>query len=713
MREYIVTCKTKEDLESLYDDLETPGGSLYIPDREIELVYRRPISRNTHYLLTDEEATLISQDDRVLGVELSPEERGVKIKSSYIIEANATEDEQREIENDPTFTLSNSWSKSGNNNNSMRQWGMYRCTNEASVTNWGSDGNVSINGTVVFTSAGRNVDVVIVDGNIDPNHPEFAVNSNGSGGTRVNQFNWYSLNPQVTGGAATTYNYAINNDYTPGGDTEDNNNHGVHVAGTVAGNVRGWAPEATIYNINPYTATPSVTSSALLFDYIRVWHSTKGNNPETGKPSPTVTNHSYGLFLDIPIENVEYITYRGTTINGPVTSQQCTDVGLVNDGVTIQDIPVYSTSQQADIDDAVAEGIHFVGAAGNSTFEIDVAGGADYNNIVKEFGFTADYYNRGSSPTFLNQVICVGAIDATVAEQKATYSNSGPRIDVYAPGSNIMSALLSGGTSDNRNNGYRLGKYSGTSMAAPQVAGILATMLEHWPRMTPMEALSYFQAQGSNPWMKNFLGQEDQIVNAGNDTVTFSVTASSSQDYTFSGAASGSDPAITLTQGDIATFNLNCQGHPFWLKTQQSTGNGNEVSEGIINYTNPNRVAGTLTWDTRDVTPGTYWYQCEYHYNMANTITILPDTSNRSLQGSRNTYLRNPKIRKVTSPAGTTYIGAAPGGNYQTWPRLDNKFRPILNYGYTVVENAGDIDEDVYGTSKMIYPRHPIWNRFN
>ena len=76
MREYIVTCKTKEDLESLYEDMETPGGSLYIPDREVELVHRRPISRNTHYMLTDEEAEEIRNDERVLAVGLTLEERG-------------------------------------------------------------------------------------------------------------------------------------------------------------------------------------------------------------------------------------------------------------------------------------------------------------------------------------------------------------------------------------------------------------------------------------------------------------------------------------------------------------------------------------------------------------------------------------------------------------------------------------------------------------
>ena len=53
MKEYIVTCRSYEDLEDLYNDMETLGGSLYIPDRAVELVHKRNISRNTHYMLTE------------------------------------------------------------------------------------------------------------------------------------------------------------------------------------------------------------------------------------------------------------------------------------------------------------------------------------------------------------------------------------------------------------------------------------------------------------------------------------------------------------------------------------------------------------------------------------------------------------------------------------------------------------------------------------
>ena len=59
MNEYIVTCRSYEDLQSLYDDMETEGGSLYIPNRAVELLNRREVSRNTHYKLTEEELSLI------------------------------------------------------------------------------------------------------------------------------------------------------------------------------------------------------------------------------------------------------------------------------------------------------------------------------------------------------------------------------------------------------------------------------------------------------------------------------------------------------------------------------------------------------------------------------------------------------------------------------------------------------------------------------
>jgi len=706
MREYIVTCKTKEDLQSLYDDMETPGGNLYIPDREVELKHRRPISRNTHYMLTEEEAEQIKQDPRVLDVALTPEERGAKIKPLYIIEGEITEEEnQRELNNNPSYNLaSNRWSKTTNDGDTFRNWGMIRCVNEETFQNWGNDNipNIISNNTTVtcqFTSTGKNVDVVIVDGCIDPAHPEYAVNENGTGGSRVQQFNWFSLNPEVTGGAAGTYLYTDGGlgDYTTNTpDQTGDNNHGCHVAGTACGNRRGWARGANIYNINPYGSAPSVISSSLMIDYIRAWHNSKDVNPDTGKANPTITNHSYGIFYDVAISNVEWVLYRGTLYNAPLTAQQCTDFGLVNNGTTILDIPLLSTAAEADIIDAILDGIIFIAAAGNSSFKTDISGGIDYDNAVKETGFSGEFYHRGSSPSGLANVISVGAISELQSDQKANYSNCGPRVNVYAPGTNIISSVLTGGVSDSRNGTYRVIKYPGTSMASPQVAGVVACLAEHWPRLTHEEVYKYFNSD--NYWSKTHLATLGQIGNSGSETLSYTVVNNGASDYTFSGDATGNDPALTVTEGQVLEFNINAPGHPFWIKTTNVTGTGSGVTEGTISGNGVQ--SGTITWDTTGVTAGTYYYICQFHSGMVGTITVQAVTSTASLQGSKNSYLRSPKIRRVPNPAGTTYVGAATTSQ-QTWPRLDNKFRANLV--------NGDLDYD-YWNSAVAYPRPHMWH---
>ncbi len=70
LKEYIVTLKNKDDLDAFYEDMETPGGSLYIPNRAVECVNRREISRNTHYMLSDAEAEELKKDSRVMFAEL-------------------------------------------------------------------------------------------------------------------------------------------------------------------------------------------------------------------------------------------------------------------------------------------------------------------------------------------------------------------------------------------------------------------------------------------------------------------------------------------------------------------------------------------------------------------------------------------------------------------------------------------------------------------
>jgi subtilisin family serine protease len=85
----------------------------------------------------------------------------------------------------------------------------------------------------------------------------------------------------------------------------------------------------------------------------------------------------------------------------------------------------------------------------------------------------------------------VGSVDstATPTEFKATYSNGGPGIDVYAPGTYIMSSTSNtnnkGGVAYFLNSSYKQVNISGTSMASPQVAGMCTFFCQLNPDALP------------------------------------------------------------------------------------------------------------------------------------------------------------------------------------------------------------------------------------
>lgn len=78
LKEYIVTAKTMADATSLVEDMESPGGNLYIPNRRVEITQLREISRNTHFMITKEEAAELRNDPRVIAVEELPSAIGIE-----------------------------------------------------------------------------------------------------------------------------------------------------------------------------------------------------------------------------------------------------------------------------------------------------------------------------------------------------------------------------------------------------------------------------------------------------------------------------------------------------------------------------------------------------------------------------------------------------------------------------------------------------------
>jgi subtilisin family serine protease len=110
------------------------------------------------------------------------------------------------------------------------------------------------------------------------------------------------------------------------------------------------------------------------------------------------------------------------------------------------------------LDDAVARSI----ASGVS---YAVAAGNDNTDACRQ------------SPARLPAAITVGA--STKTDRRAGFSNYGSCVDLFAPGEAITSDVNSSDTAT--------AVYSGTSMATPHVAGVIATYLEANPTATPAQ----------------------------------------------------------------------------------------------------------------------------------------------------------------------------------------------------------------------------------
>jgi subtilisin family serine protease len=81
------------------------------------------------------------------------------------------------------------------------------------------------------------------------------------------------------------------------------------------------------------------------------------------------------------------------------------------------------------------------------------------------------------SPARAANAITVGSTTSTDA--RSTFSNTGTCVDIFAPGSSITSAWIGNTTA--------ISTISGTSMAAPHVAGVAAVLIGRFPTSTPAQ----------------------------------------------------------------------------------------------------------------------------------------------------------------------------------------------------------------------------------
>ena len=112
------------------------------------------------------------------------------------------------------------------------------------------------------------------------------------------------------------------------------------------------------------------------------------------------------------------------------------------------------------------------------------------------------------------------------------------------------------------------------------------------------------------------------------ETFKIDVSAEGYRDYILSwtdrnGSLSGNDPTVTVYKGDIIIFDIDASRHPFYIKTEFSRGGGDQVTTGILSG-NPGIQNGTLSWNTKGVSRGKYYYVCSPHapFGMGGSIII-------------------------------------------------------------------------------------------
>jgi subtilisin family serine protease len=237
---------------------------------------------------------------------------------------------------------------------------------------WGLDRidqrNRPLNGTYNYNFTGANVRAYVIDTGIRTTHSQF--------GTR----------------AAASFDAF-------GGNGQDCNGHGTHVAGTIGGTTYGVAKSVQLRAVRVLNCSGSGSTSGVIagVDWVRLNHQ-----------APAVANMSLGGGVSTALD---------TAVNN-----------LHNAGVSI----------------AVA--------AGNSN---------------------ANACN--SSPARAANAITVGS--TTQTDARSSFSNFGTCVDIFAPGSGILSAWFSSNTAT--------ATLSGTSMASPHVAGVAAQYKQANPGASP------------------------------------------------------------------------------------------------------------------------------------------------------------------------------------------------------------------------------------
>jgi subtilisin family serine protease len=388
---------------------------------------------------------------------------------------------------------------------------VYAMGEQVNPPNWGDDRidqrDLPLNQRYVYpANAGQGVNVYIVDTGVRLTHSEF------------------------TGRIRPGFDAV-----TAGGNANDCQGHGTHVAGSAVGSTYGVAKKATLYPVRVLDCAGSGSTADLL-------------------------------------EGIEWVTenaVKPATVNYSIGCRSACSIPSIDQAVKT----------------LVASGITWVQAAGNS------------NDDACRY-----------SPQLVPEGITVG--NMTSSDAKASTSSWGRCLDVWAPGTAIVSSWYSGDGATNN--------ISGTSMASPHVTGATALYLGQNPTATPAQVQAAIVDNASTGKLSGLDATSPNrllytaFLNSGTPPVGNVDLATPANQ---AGTVGQSVNVAVAASGGTAPYAFSATGLPAGLSINASTGaiTGSLTTSGTANVTvtvrdsaNPVTTdSASFTWTVTATNPAT------------------------------------------------------------------------------------------------------------